>query len=250
VQLTYHREDFRQALPVLLVRRPNLLGGEFRVPLDPCIHPVRLLPVTMRMASKMEFALEFGWQTKQVRMRAPDANTYRQWSSLVRAALESGRRPLASCDSTAAAERPRHDFECSSLASTLNSSQATFNATIRQRVPEEEAREEEEEEDTVDYLDRGLQRHNPSEFFVLYHADYHPEPQTRPGVQDDVVHYNWHLSLSSSEANGSSSCYDPHPSIDPVQADAPFWSSHGDILVDYAAMIHELVWRTRFLFFL
>ncbi|EEY58410.1 uncharacterized protein PITG_01075 [Phytophthora infestans T30-4] len=82
VQLTYHRQDYRHALPVLLVRRPGILGGEFRVPLDPCIHPVRLLPMTKRMASKLEFGLEYGWYTKQVRLRAPDAPTYRQWTSL------------------------------------------------------------------------------------------------------------------------------------------------------------------------
>ncbi|KAF1794737.1 hypothetical protein GQ600_24175 [Phytophthora cactorum] len=133
VQLTYHRQDYRHALPVLLIRRPGILGGEFRVPLDPCIHP--------RMASKLEFALEYGWHTKQVRLRAPDAHTYRQWTSLVRAALESGRRPLASCDYTTSAEQPRPDLECSSLASTMDSSSngtSRFNATIRQRVIEDE----------------------------------------------------------------------------------------------------------------
>eukprot|EP00644_Phytophthora_capsici_P015931 jgi/Phyca11/122882/e_gw1.49.348.1 len=82
VQLTYHRQDYRHALPILLIRRPGLLGGDFRVPLDPCIHPVRILPVTMKMASKREFALEYGWHTRQLRLRAPDTNTYRQWTSL------------------------------------------------------------------------------------------------------------------------------------------------------------------------
>ncbi|EGZ27133.1 hypothetical protein PHYSODRAFT_474165 [Phytophthora sojae] len=82
VQLTYHRQDYRHALPVLLIRRPSLLGGEFRVPLDPCIHPVRLLPVSRKMAAKLEFALEYGWHTRQVRLRAPDTSTYRQWTSL------------------------------------------------------------------------------------------------------------------------------------------------------------------------
>ncbi|KAF4315127.1 hypothetical protein JM18_009448 [Phytophthora kernoviae] len=38
-QLTYHRQDYRHSLPVLLIRRPNIFGGEFRIPLDPCIHP-------------------------------------------------------------------------------------------------------------------------------------------------------------------------------------------------------------------
>ncbi|KAG6976860.1 hypothetical protein JG688_00000924 [Phytophthora aleatoria] len=191
VQLTYHRQDYRHALPVLLIRRPGILGGEFRVPLDPCIHPVRLLPMTKRMASKLEFALEYGWHTKQVRLRAPDAHTYRQWTSLVRAALESGRRPLASCDYTTSAEQPRPDLECSSLASTMDSSSngtSRFNATIRQRVIEDE-------QDVQLHLEHDLGRrwHAPSEFFVLHQADYQPGASCGDQDHDVLSHHSMEL---------------------------------------------------------
>ncbi|KAE8997743.1 hypothetical protein PR003_g12732 [Phytophthora rubi] len=184
VQLTYHRQDYRHALPVLLVRRSRLLGGEFRVPLDPCIHPVRLLPVSRKMAAKLEFALEYGWHTRRVRLRAPDASTYRQWTSLVSAALESGRRPLASCTSTTRAG-PGHDLECSSLASTLNSSSnnstARFNTPLRQRVPEEDGE-------------------GDGDFFVLREGDSmsHNGDFNRP---------SWPLDSPSTAAIGSCSCF-------------------------------------------
>ncbi|KAF1774717.1 P-loop containing nucleoside triphosphate hydrolase [Phytophthora cactorum] len=214
VQLTYHRQDYRHALPVLLIRRPGILGGEFRVPLDPCIHPVRLLPMTKRMASKLEFALEYGWHTKQVRLRAPDAHTYRQWTSLVRAALESGRRPLASCDYTTSAEQPRPDLECSSLASTMDSSSngtSRFNATIRQRVIEDE-------QDIQLHLEHDLGRrwHAPSEFFVLHQADY--QPGASCGDQDHDV-----LSQCSIAAVGSCSCDNFRQNIQPARARRRFW---------------------------
>ena len=155
MQLTYHRQDYRHALPVLLLRRSSLLGGESRIPLDPCIHPVRLVPTTTKMASKLEFALEYGWHAKQVHLRAPDARTYKRWTSLVRAALESGRRPLAACT----AERPPADLECSSLASTANSSNngtsppRTFHAPIQHKVTkgDDDGGEEEEDEPHLDH---------------------------------------------------------------------------------------------------
>ncbi|RQM17310.1 hypothetical protein DD237_001074 [Peronospora effusa] len=164
VQLTYHRQDYRHELPVLLIRRPSILGGESRIPLDPCIHPVRLLSTTTRMASKLEFALEYGWHTKQVRLRAPDARSYRRWISLVSAALESGRRPLGACT---AAERPPQDHECSSLASTTNSSNngvSRFHSSLQKQDPEGE-----EEESHLDH-DVSHQWQHPREFFMLRHT--------------------------------------------------------------------------------
>lgn len=229
MQLTYHRQDYRHALPVLLIRRPSLLGGEFRVPLDPCIHPVRLLPVSRKMAAKLEFALEYGWHTRQVRLRAPDTSTYRQWTSLVSTALESGRRPLASCTSTTIGAG--QDLECSSLASTLNSSNysnARFNATLRRRVPEEDEDEEQYHSD--------LRRPVPSDFFVLREGDSHPDPL----IQDDFNRPSWPLDSPSSAAIGSCSCFGarrcPWPTL--------------RIHVDSAAVIHELFLQTRLWFML
>ncbi|KAG2781417.1 hypothetical protein PC129_g5610 [Phytophthora cactorum] len=244
VQLTYHRQDYRHALPVLLIRRPGILGGEFRVPLDPCIHPVRLLPMAKRMASKLEFALEYGWHTKQVRLRAPDAHTYRQWTSLVRAALESGRRPLASCDYTTSAEQPRPDLECSSLASTMDSSSngtSRFNATIRQRVIEDE-------QDVQLHLEHDLGRrwHAPSEFFVLHQADY--QPGASCGDQDHDV-----LSQCSIAAVGSCSCDDFRQNIQPARARRRFWPSlrgYIDFHIDWPAITHELYLQASVFYFL
>ncbi|CAI5734706.1 unnamed protein product [Hyaloperonospora brassicae] len=147
VHLTTCRKDYRSELPVLLVRRSRVLGGEFRVPLDPCVHPVRLLPTTRKMAAKHELALAYGWHSKRVRLRAPNVTTYRQWMRLVRAALESGRRPLVPCSPTG----PRQDLECSSLASTMTSSnntstsRSTTTITVDQPLQEEEEEEEEQE---------------------------------------------------------------------------------------------------------
>ncbi|KAL4086269.1 hypothetical protein PRIC1_014397 [Phytophthora ramorum] len=238
VQLTYHRQDYRHALPVLLIRRSGLLGGEFCVPLDPCVHPVRFLPTSERMASKLEFALEYGWHTKHVRLRAPDANTYRQWTSLVTAALESGRRPLPSCCD----EQPRQDLACSSLASTLNSSNnssATFNATIRRRVPEEEAATHFNEHDL------GLDWQHPSDFFVLHHTDYQPDAVLWQ-EEDSFVPS---LASPSSAVVGSCHCEDSKRDVHLTQANRCFWRSPY-IPIESRAVIHQLFLQTRFLFFL
>ena len=153
VHLTSYRQDYRSALPVLLIQRPRALGSEFHVPLDPCVHPVHLLPVTRKMASKLEFALAYGWQSKLVRLRAPDVTTYRRWTSLVRTALESGRRPLVPCVPTI----PQQDLECSSLASTLNSSNnITSNSStivVHQQLQAEEEVASEKEAGTYKYRD-------------------------------------------------------------------------------------------------
>ncbi|KAG6622655.1 RxLR effector candidate protein [Phytophthora cinnamomi] len=237
VQLTYHRQDYRHALPVLLIRRPGVLGGEFRVPLDPCIHPVRLLPVSRKMAAKLEFALEYGWHTRQVRLRAPDASTYRQWTSLVSAALESGRRPLASCTSTTRGGDNRstvHDLECSSLASTLNSSSnAKFNITLRRKVPE---KDEEEEDETVQQHFFSHLRPAPSDFFVLH------EGNSRPAsiIHDDFQHPSWALDSPSSAPVGSCSCFKVHGCL---------WPSLR-IRFSSAAITHELFLQARVWFML
>uniref|UniRef100_A0AAV1U6Z3 PH domain-containing protein n=1 Tax=Peronospora matthiolae TaxID=2874970 RepID=A0AAV1U6Z3_9STRA len=152
VHLTSYRQDYRSALPVLLIRRPRALGGEFHVHLDPCVHPVHLLPLTRKMASKLEFALVYGWQSKLVRLRAPDVATFHQWTSLVRTALESGRRPLV----PRVPHVPRQDLECSSLASTLNSSNnsSSNSSTIVAHQPlqaEEEVASETKEARTYKY---------------------------------------------------------------------------------------------------
>ncbi|KAG7386167.1 spermatogenesis associated protein 5 [Phytophthora pseudosyringae] len=253
VQLTHHRQDYRHALPVLLIRRPGILGGEFRVPLDPCIHPVRLLPLAKRMASQLEFALEYGWQTKQVRLRAPDAHTYRQWLSLVRAALESGRRPLASCDYTATAQQPKQgELEGSSLASTMNSS----NATVRRRVleVEEEEEEEEDEEQVVhQHFDLARRQQAPSEFFVLHHADYQPR-DTRLSSQGDAHQPNWPLSPGSSAAIGSCRYSEPQQEdVLPDRAGRRLWASlraRIDAHFDWPAITHELFLQASVFYFL
>ncbi|ETN11397.1 hypothetical protein PPTG_10289 [Phytophthora nicotianae INRA-310] len=250
VQLTYHRQDYRHALPVLLIRRPGILGGEFRVPLDPCIHPVRLLPTTKRTASKLEFALEYGWHTKQVRLRAPDAHMYRQWTSLVRAALESGRRPLVSCDYTTTAEQPKPDFECSSLASTMNSSSngtSRFNATIRQRVIEDE-------QDVHLHLDNDFERrwHTPSEFFVLHQADYQPDTTSSSDQDLDVHQRSWSLSLCSIAAVGSCSSDDFRQDGQPAKVKRRFWHSlraYINIRIDWPAITHELYLQASVFYF-
>ncbi|KAK1936694.1 hypothetical protein P3T76_010129 [Phytophthora citrophthora] len=243
VQLTYHRQDYRHALPILLIRRPGLLGGEFRVPLDPCIHPVRLLPVTMKMVVKREFALEYGWHTKQLRLRAPDANTYRRWTSLVTAALESGRRPLASCDLTP--EEPKQDLECSSLASTMNSSNfgtSRFNATVRQRA------EEEEEDVQQHFNDFGHGWQQPSDFFVLNYTDNYLE--SRISAQD--VHH-WSLSPCSSAAIGSCSYHESPEDFQPPKAKRNLWRSlrrRINLHIDWPAITHELYIQVSVFYFL
>lgn len=137
VHLTTCRQDYRSALPVLLIRRARVLGGELRVPLDPCVHPVRLLPVTRKMASKFELALAYGWHSKQVRLRASDVATYHQWTSRVRAALESGRRPLVACSPAG----PPQVIEGSNLAltaSSCNNSASRSSGGVHPEVPREE----------------------------------------------------------------------------------------------------------------
>ncbi|KAI9908619.1 hypothetical protein PsorP6_016610 [Peronosclerospora sorghi] len=131
IQLTYYRRDYRHALPVLLLRQSKRFGGELCIPLDPCLHPIRLLPVTKKMVSKFEFALEYGWLPRNFRLRAPNFTTYTRWINILRAALASGRR-LPTCTS----EEPRQDLECSSVGSTLHSSNndaSRINATIQRK---------------------------------------------------------------------------------------------------------------------
>ncbi|CAH0514838.1 unnamed protein product [Peronospora belbahrii] len=143
VQLTYCRQDYRHALPVLVIRRPGVLGGESRIPLDPCVHPVRLLATTTKMSSRLEFALEYGWHTKRFRLRAPDVSNYRQWMSSIRGALESGKRPLSTCT----AERSQQDLESSILTPTANSSN---NDTSRLHIGHRVSKEEEKDDDDED----------------------------------------------------------------------------------------------------
>ncbi|OWZ08470.1 hypothetical protein PHMEG_00018983 [Phytophthora megakarya] len=233
VQLTYHRQDYRHALPVVLIRRPGILGGEFRVPLDPCILPVRFLPTSDRMESKLEFALEYGWHIKQVRLRAPDADTYSQWTSLVRAALESGRRPLASCDITA--EATKQDLECSSLASTTNSS----NATVRRRAIEDELVQQHFEQE----FHRRWQI--PSEFFVLQHTGYDPY------VVQDVCRPSWPI-FSSSIAAVENCSFDAHEEILPATTKNRWrWlRARMNICINWSAIAHELFLQTSVFYFL
>lgn len=174
VLLTYHRQDYRQALPVLLIRRSNILGGEIRIPLDLCIHPVSLLPVSKRMASRLEFTLMYGWHTKQIWFRAPDARSYQQWMSLMRAALESGRKPLARYDYTMMDKQHQVGSECSSVVSTVNTHSTGNSKSIRQKVVEEI-------QDVQHYLHHDFRRRPkaPSEFLcVKDRVKYHPETRS------------------------------------------------------------------------
>ncbi|KAL7693647.1 hypothetical protein Plhal304r1_c003g0010481 [Plasmopara halstedii] len=241
VQLTYHRLDYRQALPVLLIRRSKILGGEIRIPLDPCIHPVRLLPVTKQMTCRLEFTLKYGWHTKQIWFRAPDAQVYQQWTSLVKAALESGRKPLATCDLLRTGGRPQADYECSSPASTINSSRngtAKADNTIENKVFEET-------QNVHHHFNQNIEDQKLSNE-LLFVSDHLKYPSDTLRTQDVDI------TILTSAAEGSCNCENSRY-VQPIKGKNRLWQvlqTCFQFLTDWSGITHELFLQASVFYFL
>ncbi|CAH0473724.1 unnamed protein product [Peronospora belbahrii] len=236
VQLTYCRQDYRHALPVLVIRRPGVLGGESRIPLDPCVHPVRLLATTTKMSSRLEFALEYGWHTKRFRLRAPDVSNYRQWMSSIRGALESGKRPLSTCT----AERSQQDLESSILTPTANSSNNdTSRLHIGHRVSKEEEKDDDDEDgkasNSHDYF---YDWKTPREFSMLLHI-----PKARSSMNDLI------LTSPRSAVIGNCSCDRQQQHVQSNPMDHSFCPSR-NFFFESTAFIHQLDVQTSFWYML
>ncbi|EEY59146.1 uncharacterized protein PITG_11616 [Phytophthora infestans T30-4] len=83
-------EQFKQYSAVVCVRRrrQGCLGSSaLAISLDRRMHPVRMLATKAKESRKLMIGIEYGWRSKRVWFRAPNAAVYEQWNTVIRAAL-------------------------------------------------------------------------------------------------------------------------------------------------------------------
>ncbi|OWZ18390.1 hypothetical protein PHMEG_0007517 [Phytophthora megakarya] len=95
VQLICSREptsdQLRQYSAVLCVRlrRHGFFGSSvLAISLDRRMHPVRMLSTKAKDSRKLKIAIEYGWRSKHVWLRAPNRAVYEQWNDVIRSALQ------------------------------------------------------------------------------------------------------------------------------------------------------------------
>ncbi|KAL8021138.1 hypothetical protein Plhal710r2_c011g0051581 [Plasmopara halstedii] len=81
----------KQNSAVLCIQRRRRHGGfgscVIAISLDRSIHPVRLLPNSIRASRKLMIGIEYGWHPKHLWLRAPNSAVYEQWSTIFQAAF-------------------------------------------------------------------------------------------------------------------------------------------------------------------
>ncbi|ETL87071.1 hypothetical protein L917_13641 [Phytophthora nicotianae] len=82
-------EQFKQYSAVMCVRRRRgcLGSSALAISLDRRMHPVRMLSTKAKDSRKLKIGIEYGWRSKRVWFRAPNAAVYEQWNTVIRAAL-------------------------------------------------------------------------------------------------------------------------------------------------------------------
>ncbi|KAG3184830.1 hypothetical protein PC128_g13610 [Phytophthora cactorum] len=83
-------EQFKQYSAVLYVRRRRhgcYGSSALAISLDRRMHPVRMLSTKAKDSRKLTIGIEYGWRSKRVWFRAPNAAVYEQWNTVIRAAL-------------------------------------------------------------------------------------------------------------------------------------------------------------------
>ncbi|KAF1780755.1 Alpha-ketoglutarate-dependent dioxygenase alkB-like protein [Phytophthora cactorum] len=83
-------EQFKQYSAVLCVRRRRhgcYGSSALAISLDRRMHPVRMLSTKAKDSRKLTIGIEYGWRSKRVWFRAPNAAVYEQWNTVIRAAL-------------------------------------------------------------------------------------------------------------------------------------------------------------------